>query len=109
MPTPENHTSAIVELVVRNHPGAMSHITGLFARRAFNLEAVLVAPLPGGEKSRALLVVADGPKLGQIEKQLGKLHDVLVVRHRADLAPGLVTDLLGRVPAASPPQANAGG
>jgi acetolactate synthase-1/3 small subunit len=80
-----NH-STILELTVRNHPGTMSHITGLFARRAFNLEAILVVPLPDGETSRILLHMANEPKLEQVERQLVKLHDVLSVRHRADLA-----------------------
>jgi acetolactate synthase-1/3 small subunit len=80
-----NH-STILELTVRNHPGTMSHITGLFARRAFNLEAILVVPLPGGETSRILLHMANEPKLEQVERQLVNLHDVLSVRHRVDLA-----------------------
>lgn len=86
MPNPMP-TSTILELTVRNHPGTMSHITGLFARRAFNLEAIVVVPLPGGETSRVLLLTADEPRLLQVEKQLTKLHDVISVRHRADLTP----------------------
>jgi acetolactate synthase small subunit len=43
----------------------MSHITGLFARRAFNLEAIICVPEPGRATSRMLLLVADDPKLGQ--------------------------------------------
>jgi acetolactate synthase-1/3 small subunit len=77
----------MLELVVRNHPGTMSHITGLFARRAFNLEAILVVPLPDGETSRIFLHMANEPKLEQVERQLVKLHDVLSVKHRSDLAP----------------------
>lgn len=94
--------SAILELVVRNHPGTMSHITGMFARRAFNLEAIFVVPLPGGETSRILLHMAEEPKLTQVEKQLVKLHDVLSVRHRTDLAPELFSRLMDQVPVASP-------
>ncbi|MEN9662281.1 MAG: hypothetical protein RL324_1230 [Verrucomicrobiota bacterium] len=75
----------ILELRVRNHPGAMSHITGLFARRAFNLESILCAPVGDGTESRMLLQVADTPRLAQIERQLEKLHDVLAVRLRPDL------------------------
>lgn len=82
------HTT-ILELEVRNHPGTMSHITGLFARRAFNLEAILCVPIGGGSTSRILLLVADGPSLEQVEKQLAKLYDVLSVRQRGDLRPEL--------------------
>lgn len=82
------HTT-LLELEVRNHPGTMSHITGLFARRAFNLEAILCVPLGTGATSRILLLVADEPRLEQVEKQLAKLHDVLSVRQRGDLSPDL--------------------
>lgn len=90
--------SAILELIVRNHAGTMSHITGLFSRRAFNLEAILVVPLPNGENSRILLHVHDLPKLDQIERQLARLHDVLSVRHRADLAPDIFARLMSQIP-----------
>lgn len=76
----------ILELRVRNHPGAMSHITGLFARRAFNLDSILCTPVGDGAESRILLQVADDtPRLAQIERQLEKLQDVRAVRLRPDL------------------------
>ena len=75
----------ILELRVRNHPGAMSHITGLFARRAFNLDSILCTPVGDGAESRMLLQLADTPRLAQSERQLEKLHDVLAVRLRPDL------------------------
>ncbi len=86
----------VLELRVHNHPGAMSHITGLFARRAFNLESILCVPDPGdaGATSTMLLGVADEPRLEQVERQLEKLHDVLSVRHRPDLASGYFAGLL---------------
>ncbi len=34
-----------IELTVNNHPGVMSHITGLFSRRAYNLEGILCSSL----------------------------------------------------------------
>jgi acetolactate synthase I/III small subunit len=83
----ETAATAVIELRVRNHPGAMSHITGLFARRAFNLEAIVCAPCgdDAGATSRMLLLVAADARLEQVERQLAKLHDVLEVRLRADL------------------------
>ena len=39
MPTAEpiaEPATAVLRLRVRNHPGVMSHVCGLFARRAFN-------------------------------------------------------------------------
>lgn len=41
-----------LELAVRNHPGVMSHVCGLFARRAYNVEGILCMPLAGGKESR---------------------------------------------------------
>ncbi len=99
MPNPMP-TSTILELIVRNHPGTMSHITGLFARRAFNLEAIVVVPLPSTETSRILLHMADEPKLEQVERQLTKLHDVLSVHHRPDLSPQIFSRLINQIPTA---------
>jgi acetolactate synthase-1/3 small subunit len=83
--TPVSFPPAVLDLRVRNHPGTMSHITGLFARRAFNLEAILCVPEPGAATSRMLLLVANEPRLDQVERQLAKLYDVLTVRHRPEL------------------------
>ena len=79
-----NHENVIVELVVNNHPGVMTHITGLFARRAFNLEGILCGHIGEGEKSRMYLLVDDDDRLEQIIKQLKKLYDVLEVNVRDD-------------------------
>ena len=47
----------IIELRVRNHPGVMSKITGLFARRNFNLEGILCRPEGDAGQSRMILFV----------------------------------------------------
>ncbi len=70
----------LIELIVKNHAGAMSHITGLFSRRGFNLEGILCAKAGDGSRSRMYLLVRDDEQLEQIEKQLGKLYDVLSVK-----------------------------
>jgi len=74
----------VIELTVRNHPGVMSHITGLFSRRAYNLEGILCGALPGGEHSRMYLLVNPDQRLGLIMRNLEKLYDVLDVRLRDD-------------------------
>lgn len=86
--------SAVLELRVRNHPGTMSHITGLFARRAFNLDAIVCVPVGDGSTSCILLLVAREPRLDQVERQLTRLHDVLSVRVRPDLDTGYFTRVL---------------
>ncbi|CNH86325.1 acetolactate synthase 1 regulatory subunit [Yersinia thracica] len=68
-----------LRLTVRNHPGVMSHICGLFARRAFNVDGILCMPLAGGEESRIWLQVLDNQRLQQMISQLEKLEDVLQV------------------------------
>jgi acetolactate synthase-1/3 small subunit len=76
---------AVLRLLVRNHPGVMSHVCGLFARRAFNVEGILCLPLAEGARSVVLLLLAAGDaRLEQLERQLRKLEDVLDVRPAPD-------------------------
>lgn len=74
----------LLELLVRNHPGVMSHITGLFARRAFNLEGILCAQVGDGSTSKMFLLVKNDSVLDQIIKQVEKLYDVLEVNLHQD-------------------------
>lgn len=84
--------NVILELTVRNHPGVMSHVCGLFARRAFNVEGILCLPLPDGDRSRIWLQVADDQRLEQMVSQIDKLEDVLqIIRHQDD--PGVFNKL----------------
>ncbi|MFH0783142.1 MAG: acetolactate synthase small subunit [Pseudomonadota bacterium] len=74
--------ATVLELSVNNHPGVMSHICGLFARRAYNLEGIVCIPVGSGSTSRMWLRVNEHIKLDQVIKQVKKLPDVLdVVRH----------------------------
>jgi len=92
-PSASPTTAAVIELRVRNHPGTMAHVTGLFARRGFNLEAIVCVPVADGATSCMLLLVADEPRLEQVERQLAKLYDVLTIRHRQDLTREFFTRL----------------
>ena len=81
-----NNPQVILELTVGNHPGVMSHVCGLFARRAFNVEGILCLPLKDGKQSRIWLLVADDQRLMQMISQVEKLEDVLQVkRHSEDV------------------------
>ena len=90
--TPETHAlpcsaraQVVLELTVNNHPGVMSHICGLFARRAFNVEGILCMPIGTGVQSRIWLRVPDDHRLEQMLRQLRKLEDVVSVQpHGAD-------------------------
>ncbi|MFO1360137.1 acetolactate synthase small subunit [Plasticicumulans sp.] len=73
---------AVLELTVNNHPGVMSHVCGLFARRACNVEGIICLPLGDGARSRIWLQVPDTDKLEPMTRQARKLEDVLeVIRH----------------------------
>lgn len=76
--------NAVIELVVRNHPGVMSHITGLFSRRAFNLESIVCGPIDDGSRSRMYLLINREDRLEQMIKQLEKLYDVFEVSMREE-------------------------
>lgn len=69
----------VIKLTVRNHPGVMYHITGLFSRRSFNLEGILCGRVGDGSNSQIYLLVKSDAYLEQVVKQLNKLHDVLEV------------------------------
>lgn len=83
MTTAGNTRNSVLQLTVRNHPGVMSHVCGLFARRAYNLEGIVCLPIGNGETSRMLLLVNEDKRLDQVIKQTRKLVDVLDVSHHA--------------------------
>jgi acetolactate synthase-1/3 small subunit len=70
----------VLRLLVRNHPGVMSHVCGLFARRAFNVEGIVCLPIADGTRSIILLVVVEDARLEQVMRQIEKLEDILEVR-----------------------------
>lgn len=65
-----------IRLTVNNHPGVMSHVCGLFARRAFNLEGILVTLTPDGKEATVWLLVHADDQLDQMLSQIRKLYDV---------------------------------
>ncbi len=75
----QENTTMVLQLEVKNHPGVMSHICGLFARRAYNLEAIACVPVDTGDKSRIWLQVDEAERLEQVIKQIRKLPDVIDV------------------------------
>jgi len=78
---------AVLEIDVNNHPGVMSHVIGLFSRRAYNVEGILVLPVGDGSRSRIWLLVNEDLRLAQMMKQVEKLEDVIALRrHNADHA-----------------------
>ncbi len=76
---PAPTTGAVLRLLVRNHPGVMSHVCGLFARRAFNVEGIICLPIGDGRNSAILLLVNEDARLEQLLQQIHKLEDVIEV------------------------------
>jgi len=70
----------VLRLTVRNHPGVLSHVSGLFARRAFNVDGIVCLPLGDGARSAILLLVRADERVEQLVRQLAKLEDVLEIR-----------------------------
>src|SRR6201985_3152518 len=75
----------ILSILVENKPGVLSRITGLFARRGFNIDTLAVGPTDDDAISRITLTLAGAVhQMDQVTKQLHKLVNVLKIR---DLAP----------------------
>lgn len=70
----------VLSVTVRDEPGVLMRIAGLFARRGFNIESLSVAQseIPGISRTTFTLSGED-INIEQIEKQLQKLIDVIKV------------------------------
>ncbi|ABX09161.1 acetolactate synthase small subunit [Prochlorococcus marinus] len=69
-----------LSVLVEDQSGALSRISGLFARRGFNIESLAVGPAEAKGISRLTMVVeGDEETLQQMTKQLDKLVNVLNV------------------------------
>ncbi|MEB3241042.1 MAG: acetolactate synthase small subunit [Synechococcus sp.] len=76
-----------LSVLVEDESGALSRISGLFARRGFNIESLAVGPTEQGSVSRLTMVVSgDDGALEQMTKQLQKLVNVLEVLDLSPLA-----------------------
>lgn len=77
----------VLSLLVENNPGVTSRISGLFSRRGFNIDS-FSSGITADPKYERMTIVASGDQqaLDQIEKQLGKLEDVLDIKK---LQPGI--------------------
>jgi acetolactate synthase-1/3 small subunit len=68
----------ILSILVKNHPGVLSRISGLFARRGYNITSLTVGETEDSECSRVTIeLYGDEYVLEQIKNQLNKLFDVL--------------------------------
>ncbi len=71
----------IISAYVKDEPGVLARVSGLFHRRQFNIESLTVGPTQNEGYSRITLVVEEpDPGIEQIKKQLNKLIPVVHVR-----------------------------
>ena len=70
-----------ISVLVENRAGVLNRITGLFSRRAFNIESLAVGVTDDPTVSRITIIVDSGNSVvEQVEKQLNKLIEVIKVR-----------------------------
>ena len=83
-----------ISVLVRNEPGVLARVSGLFARRGFNIHSLAVGETDDPKVSRIGLVVAgDPPVIEQVVKQLRRLVSVVKVSdltNRSRVERGLV-------------------
>lgn len=71
----------ILSLLVENHSGVLSKISGLFSRRGYNIDSLTVGITDDPNLSRMTIMInGDEQILEQINKQLNKLVDVIKIQ-----------------------------
>ncbi len=84
----------VISMLVKNEAGVLTRVSGLFARRGFNIDSLSVGETEDKEMSRiTITVTGDDYIKDQIVKQLDKLHDVKMVE-LMDLENTVVRELL---------------
>lgn len=72
-------------VLVENKPGVLARVSGLFSRRGFNIDSLVVGTTEKPDISRMTIVVdGDDRILEQVRKQLNKLINVIKI---SDLLP----------------------
>lgn len=70
-----------ISVLVENHAGVLSKVSGLFSRRGFNIESLSVGVTEDPGISRITIVVnGDDYIVEQVEKQLNKVIPVIKVK-----------------------------
>lgn len=72
--------SHVLSILVENHAGVLSRISGLFSRRMYNIDSLSVGVTENPDISRMTVVTtADDDTVEQIKSQLSKLEQVIEV------------------------------
>ncbi len=74
-----------LSILVENTSNVLSHISGLFSRRGYNIDSIS-AGVTADPRFTRITIVSSGDKLilEQIEKQLAKLEDVIDIKKLED-------------------------
>ena len=74
-----------LSILVENHAGVLSKISGLFTRRGFNIDSLAVGATNDPKVSR-ITIVANGDEyvVEQLEKQLNKVIPVIKVKRLSE-------------------------
>lgn len=82
--TIQNH---VLSVLVQNHHGVLSRISGMFAARGFNIDSLTVGPTHDPAISRMTVALkGDSAIIDQLEKQLNKVTEVIVVKQLSQSA-----------------------
>lgn len=70
-----------LSILVENTPNVLSHVSGLFSRRGYNIDSIS-AGVTADPRFTRITIVASGDELilAQIEKQVRKLEDVIEIK-----------------------------
>ena len=74
----DNHEDKFtVELIVNNQYGVLNRITGLYAKRGYNIDGIYLSETDSPDKAR-MLITSKGSEYIQTQmvRQLSKLYDV---------------------------------
>lgn len=88
----ESHTLAII---VKNEPGVLSRVVGLFTGRGYNIESLTVAETDHEEGNSRITIISSGTPMviEQIKQSLRQLIPVLRVRDLTTFGPHIEREL----------------
>jgi acetolactate synthase-1/3 small subunit len=76
---------AVISALVDHKPGVLANISGLFARRQYNIESLTVGPTTDEDRARMTIVVEEEePDIEQVKRQLRKEVHTRAVREVQD-------------------------
>lgn len=78
-------SNILIEMKVRNHPGVMAHITGIFSRRSVNIEE-LICRKQSPDTTNILMLIADTGRAATAVSELSTHYDIIGITHNLTTA-----------------------